>query len=384
MYQMYMPLAKQFYEDVDKKLRQKKFHNSQNEFDSEQFIDYVYGELARFTSFLTVGSEGEANIGYALLKCLKELSFPFADYLEKRLDRRYSSFMVTRKTEDFCQRYFNYGKEHVRNIIDMVERYQSSLPDVEQSVIDKKVLALLPTIKELVSAETVPSQTNQLLDKINSSALALNDLCDNLEISLKDGFVKSLNEQTQVTVDKLKDDKMQVKVMNGQDFNLIIHSSNTPEEFLENEGQGYHQMISTSLIDNQNIRAYQASNVKFAFYGQITPENLISAYSRDASTDFSEEGILSSFSTPDYLSLEGFKGKTRTGEGLSGYSEIMLSGQEISKPDAIVCYDHITEQEKELADKYHLDIILIETEHYKDMLKPDYREQSRDNEDEYA
>ena len=62
----------------------------------------------------------------------------------------------------------------------------------------------------------------------------------------------------------------------------------------------------------------------------------------------------------------------------------MLSGQEISKPDAIVCYDHITEQEKELADKYHLDIILIETEHYKDMLKPDYREQSRDNEDEYA
>ena len=67
MYQMYMPLAKQFYDDVDKKLGQKKFHNSQNEFDSEQFIDYVYGELARFTSFLTVGSEGEANIGYACL-----------------------------------------------------------------------------------------------------------------------------------------------------------------------------------------------------------------------------------------------------------------------------------------------------------------------------
>ncbi len=373
MYQMYMPLAKLFYEHINDKIAKKQFNNSQNKFDFSVFENYVTDQLLQMTTDKTLGYEGEANVGYSVLKCLKDLKMPMTDVFKQKLDRQYSRYRITGKTEDFCQRFFGYGAMHVENLVQMAEAYQNSVQEQGQALIDEKTLNLLPIVKELTSQQQFSSeQIAEFEQKLQASGVDLSQMCDSMEKGLKESFTESLNGQVQATVDALQADSSKLKVLDGQDFNLVIHSSNTPEEFLENSGQDYHQMLSTSLIDNKNIRAYQSANVKFAFYEKINPENLLSAYSRDASTDFSDEGVISSFSNPDYLPLEEFKNKTRKGEGLSGYSEIMLTGQENIRPDAIVCYDKITEREQNLADQYNLDIILIETDRYKEMLKPDY------------
>jgi len=250
----------------------------------------------------------------------------------------------------------------------MVDKYTNSLEN-DKSIFPQKILDVIPTIKEIIKEDKHPiEKITQFSNDLSNSEVKLTSLCDAIEETMKRLFVHNLNKQTQQTVQEIKNNPSKLKRMNGQDFNLIIHSSLTPEAFLNNTGQEYHNMLSTSLIEDGNVRCYQSSNVKFAFYQNIDSESLISAFSGDANTDFTERGVLSSFSTPDYMSINAFKNKTHQGEGLRAYSEIMLKGD--VRPNAIVCYDYLTEREYKLAEKHNLDIILVETKKYPNMLVP--------------
>lgn len=364
-----MPIAKELYEKINQKRENGNFNNSQDVFDYEEYEYYSYYAFSRFETSQTVGFENKANIGFALIECLKSIDMPLATSLEQKLNKEYSRCKVTGKTEDICQRYFHYGKDHVQNTIEIIDKYHESLKDISESKLNESILSLLPTVKQLLEVDKhTQEETAQYIAKLENASFDLTSFCDGIEIRIKKSFVKNLNSDVQKSIEKMKSNPSKLKRMNGQDFNLIIHSSLTPEEFIQSKGLEYHTMISTSLIDDKNIRCYQSGNVKFAFYQQIEQENLISAFSGDGITSFSDEGILTSFAVPDYVPTKEFKSKTRTGQGISAYSEIMIKSM---RPDAIVCYDYVTEQEMELADKYELDLILIETKYYKDMLKPE-------------
>ena len=368
MYQMYMWITKDLYEKANNKREKGDFEAYGSVTEQEQYEEYLFNLLSNFKTSKTTGYEGEANISFALIECLKSIDLSLAEKFEIKLNNQYSRYKFTGKTEDICQKYFHYGKEHVENIVQLIESYQNSLSDIDKSELDENIVSVLPTINELLEKDKHSSvEINELIEKLENSNLNLSSFCDDVEKLLKELFLKNLNLELQKTVDENKSEESKVKIMAGQDFNLLIHSFLTPEEFLENTGSNVHSMISTTLIDNRNIRCYQSRCVKFVFYDSLKDEDLISAFSRDASTDFSDDGILTSFSNPDYITIENFKNKSREGEGLSGYSEIMIKGN--IRPNAIVCFDEPTDQELMLSIKYNLDIILIETEFYKDMLK---------------
>ena len=364
---MYMPIARQLYQKINLKRENGYFEAYSDASEQEAYEDYMFEAFSRFTTSQTVGFEGaDANIGYALIECLKSINKPLADKLEQKLNKMYSRCRATGSTEEICQRYFHYGKAHIENTMELIDNYHNSLKDISESKIDKNILDLLPMIKKLLESDkhSIPDALN-LINRLENANFDLTSFCDNIETKMQKAFAKSLNKDTRRTIEEIKSNPSRLKRMNGQDFNLIIHSSLTPEEFIENQGSEYHNMLSTSLIDDKNIRCYLSGNVKFAFYQPIEQDDVISAFSGDGSTSFSNDGILTSFLVPDYVPTKDFKSKTR--EGYTGYSEIMLKGN--IRPNAIVCFDYVTEHEMELAEKYDLDIILIETKYYKEMLK---------------
>lgn len=368
MYSMYMPIAKELYEKVKQKREDGAFEPYGRFTEQERYEDYMYHVFSNYKTDRTIGFEKDSNIGYVLIKCLKTIDKPLAETIESRLNKYYSIYVFSGETEIICQKYFNYGKDHLKNIIEMIDEYHDSLESVNQSLLGQNVLDILPTIKQIVSTEEHSIEdVDKFIAKLESSNCDLTSFCDDVEMKMKNIFVENLNKETQKTIKEIEANPSRLKRMNGQDFNLIIHSSLTPEDFIKNSGSKYHNMLSTSLIDDRNIRCYQSYNVKFAFYQGIDQENMISAFSGDAVTSFSDHGILTSFKVPDYIPTKNFKNKTREGQGISSYSEIMLKGD--VRPNAIVCFDYVTEQEKDLAEKYDLDLILIETEYYKDMLK---------------
>lgn len=370
MYQMYMPIAKELYEQINQMRTDGHFEAYGNITEQQHYEDCMYDKFADYTTSKTVGFENEANIGYALIKCLKTIDLSLAEKLKNRLNRRYFRLMCTGDVDAMFQIYFNYGKKHVKNILDVIDKYHKTLKDINESKLDKRILEMLPKIKNLLQLEDLSSEDLQMYaDTFENANFDLSSFCDDIEYKMKKSFINNFNKDTRKTVEEIQANPSKLKRMEGQDFNLIIHSSQTPERFIENQYAESHKMLSTSLIDDKNIRCYQSTNTKFAFYKSIEEDDLISAFSGDAVTTFSKDGILGSFATPDYIPIKDFKNETRKGQCIKSYSEIMLKGN--FRPNAIVCFDYATEYEVELAEKYDLDIILIETECYVDMLKPE-------------
>lgn len=366
MYQMYRDIAQQMHDEV----RDMYFRG---ELTTPEVIYEMRDRVNNYRTRYTLGDIGDCNICYALTKCLKSINERLAMYVEKELDKIYDRYAVTGDNNDFCQRFFHYDASHVANILKMIDNYHDSIAKSGQkSQIKPNLLAELPAIKEMLTADHHnPEEMKTYAEKIQNATYDMANFCDNIEKGLKDCFLNGLNNGIQQTVSQITSTDGRLKKLNGQDFDLLIHSSATPEEFLNNDYQ--HQLMSTSLVDDKNIRCYQPNNIKFAFYNAMSNDDFKVAFSHDASTTFSDDGMMSSFSIPKHVTLDAFKADTRQGTGISAYSEIMVDGQ--MRPNAIVCYDYVTEQELDLSQRHNLDLILIDTASYDDMLKPQARDE---------
>lgn len=366
MYQMYKNIAQQMHDEV----RDMYFRG---ELTTPEVIYEMTNRVNNYRTRYTLGDIGDSNVCYAVTKCLKSINERLAMYVERELDKIYDCYAVTGDVDDFCQRFFHYSASHVTNILAMIDNYHDSIAKSGQkSQIRPNLLAELPTIKEILSDDHhSPEKMKAYADKIKNATYDMVNFCDNTEKGLKEYFLHGLNIEIQQTVTNIQSTNGRLKRMNGQNFNLLIHSSATPEEFLDNDYQ--HHMMSTSLVDDKNIRCYQPNNIKFAFYDQMSSDDFKVAFSHDANTTFSDDGMLSSVSVPKYINIDDFKANTRQGTGISAYSEIMVNGQ--MRPSAIVCYDYVTEQELELSQRHNLDLIVIDTASYDDMLKPAPRDE---------
>ncbi len=362
MYKMYSKLVE--------KTCQEMVNKSSN---VEDFIYNFYNHILNYKTRQTIGFEGDANIPYVFVKCLKDINVDIAKVLEKKLNAWFKGkALMAGDTEAFCQLNFGYGKEHLRNTLEMIEKYQNSLSDGKNSVIDDKLLATVPIIEDLLRADKHPKDKIELMFKQLEGG-DLQYFCDGVEISLKQNFVQELNQSIQETKKEIENQPTRLKRLNGQDFNLLIHAAFDPERFLEERTE---DGFSTSLIDNGNICSYGgAGAIRFAFYDGIEEDELLLAKARDASTDYDYDNeTIFSFSTPDYIGLDKFKTKTKNDTSCP-YSEISLGKGNKLKPNAIVCYDVICESEYKIAKQYGLDIILIETKYYDNMKR---QEDTRD------
>ena len=370
MYKMYMATAEKLYNIAVSQRETGVFGEYGTSVEQENFEYFIFDKLSHANTTMTIGYEGITNIGFALINCMKEIDLPLAEKMERELNKQYSRCRYTGKAEDICQRYFHYGKEHVANIIKMIDNYHKTLTDVRESKFDNSIIKIIPTINRILNEQTevrTNDEVQSLISELENSDCNLATFCDDVERKLHKSFIKSLNSETENTVKEILLNDSKLKIMDGQEFSLLIHSSGDAENFLNNDWDNSHNVLSTTLIDDKNIRCYQSSNVKFAFYQELQPSEVVSAFSRDASSTINDDGALSTFSLPSYVPAKNFKAQTRAGQGLSGYSEILVKNTII--PDAIVSFDYVTEDEKRLADTYGLHVILIQTECYKDMLK---------------
>ena len=341
----------------------------------EDFVYNYYNHILSYTTRQTIGHEGDANIPYVFVKCLREKNEDFANILEKKLNGYFKGkAFLAGDTEAFCQLSFGYGKEHLRNTLEMINNYQNSLGDGKESVIYDKLLATVPVIEDLLQSDRHSKEKIESLSKqLQGIGLDLQYFCDSVEMTLKENFVQELNQSIQETKKEIESQPTRLKRFNGQDFNLLIHTAFNPKRFLEDRTE---DGFSTSLIDNGNICCYGgAGGTRFAFYDGIEEDKLLLAKSRDASTDYDYENeTIDSFSIPDYIALDKFKNKTKN-DTTAPYSEISMGKGNNLKPNAIVCYDVICEDEYKIAKQHGLDIILIETKYYDNMKR---QEDTRD------
>ena len=333
----------------------------------EDFIYNFYNHILNYKTRQTIGFEGEANIPYVFVKCLKDINIELADILEKKLNVWFKGkAFLAGDTEAFCQLSFGYGKEHLRNTLEMISNYQNSLSDGKESVINDKLLATAPVIEDLLQSDRHSKEKMESFSKqLQSTDLDLQYFCDSVEMTLKENFVQELNQSIQETKKEIESQPTRLKRFNGQDFNLLIHAAFDPERFLEERTE---DGFSTSLIDNGNICSYGgAGAIRFAFYDEVEEDKLLLANTNDTSTNYDYDNeTIDSFSTPDYIALDKFKSKTKDNTTFS-YSEISLGKGNNLQPNAVVCYDVVTKHEYELAKQHGLDIILIETKYYDNM-----------------
>ena len=341
----------------------------------EDFIYNFYNHILSYKTSQTIGFEGDANIPYVFVKCLKDINVDLANILEKKLNGYFKGkAFLAGDTEAFCQLSFGYGKEHLRNTLEMINNYQNSLGDGKESVIYDKLLATVLVIEDLLKSDRHSKEKIESLSKqLQGIGLDLQSFCDSVEATLKQNFVQELNQSIQETKKVMETQPTRLKRFNGQDFNLLIHAAFDPERFLEERTE---DGFSTSLIDNGNICSYGgAGAIRFAFYDEVEEDKLLLANTNDTSTNYDYDNeTIDSFSTPDYIALDKFKNKTKN-DTTSSYSEISLGKGNNLQPNAIVCYDVICESEYKIAKQYGLDIILIETKYYDNMKR---QEDTRD------
>ncbi|MBQ8522147.1 MAG: hypothetical protein IJ458_00595 [Clostridia bacterium] len=364
MYKMYSKLVE--------KTTQEMIDKSSN---VDDFIYNYYNHILEYKTSQTVGFEGDANIPYVFVKCLKDINIELANILEKKLNIWFEGkAFLAGDTEAFSQLNFGYGKEHLRNTLEMINNYQNSLGDGKESVVSDKLLAIVLIIEDLLRTDKHSKEKMELLSQqLQKVDLDLQYFCDNVEQILKQNFVQELNQSIQETKKEIESQPTRIKRFNGQDFNLLIHTAFNPKRFLERRTE---DGFSTSLIDNENICCYGgAGGTRFAFYDGIEEDKLLLASARDASTDYDYDNeTIDSFSIPDYIALDKFKNKTKNEENFP-ISEISLGKGNNLKPNAIVCYDVICEDEYKMAKQHGLDIILIETKYYDNMKR---QEDTRD------
>lgn len=376
MFQMYMPMAQQRLAKAQQDFNERKalgyYNNDTPEEAEREYINFIVTEFEKTTN-KTIGAEdaeGKNNIAYVLTRCLAQTDPLLAEKVKKRLDFKMTPRANSGNKEAICQKYFHYNKGHVENTLEMIEKYHQSLGNNQPSILSKDVLDLIPILELLSQPGRFDDATKQVvLQELESTRCNLSTFCDDIEMQMREVFLSSFNTARQQTVDHIAHNPSRLTRMKGKPFNLLIHSSESPEDFLNNTSN-FNPMFSTTLIDERNIKGYAPGEVKFAFYQQIPQDMFIASFSGDASTSFDDDGILSTpLTRADYTPVDTFKSTTRDGNGYNGYSEIMI--RRGLKPDAIVCYDRVTERERQIADQYNLDIILIETEYYNDMVRND-------------
>ena len=357
---------------------QKTAENLYNDFckthdrEDEGFAEALFNKIKDIKTDFTIGFEGEADISYSIVDCLKSIDPAAANEVEVMLDKNNQTLIMFSRDLDkvreaVCQRIFHYGIEHLKNTIQMIEKYQNSLNNPEDSILDAKTIEILPVLKSIETASK--EDFVGILKKISEFGIKTYDFCDDVEKTLRQEFVKDVNTGINATTEMFKQSPSRIKRLEGQKFDLAIHTAIYPDMLMEERGE---RGFSLSLIDDKNAMCYHPSDIKFAFYSGFKADEMLYAKTNDGSTDYSDNGEFSSFGVPDWTTAESFKKNTReNGNSKMNYSEISVAQGNSMRPDAIVCFDIVSQRELDFANKYNLDIILIDTSKYPDMIKPE-------------
>lgn len=171
------------------------------------------------------------------------------------------------------------------------------------------------------------------------------------------------------------DDDIPVFECNGQDFSFIIHVFNAFEArsdevysvssmFKNTVGRSY---ISTSYINQHHYKGTSHGKKNSIFiFEDFSFENLIGYSFNDLCIDGNEKNSLDVTLRDDYyVDMFEMSCLTRVFNEFAFY-RINNNGYRLL-PSAILCYDEITEKEKNISRYYQMPIVLIKIDAYKDL-----------------
>lgn len=174
----------------------------------------------------------------------------------------------------------------------------------------------------------------------------------------------SLINQEIIDVSKLKFTKpsgITIYELNGEEFLLPVHVMQKNRTELIKWDNGIHKTLCLSLIGTENLGTYRnAEEYMIVGFKELDINSIMHVYHSDSFTEKEKSTKrVNEIYTPHEL-----LNKTR------GYNEILINqnslGNTILKPDYIVCYDIVTENDIKCAkDLGNIPIIKINTKKYK-------------------
>lgn len=370
MNEMYMPIAQELYDKVKEKYKNNDIILPANKPKEEGLIDYFFEAIIKYSTDLTVGKEGVVKIPYQILDCFKTINPKLAARLETKIDKHFDE-LKTVDIDSFSQFYFHYNIEHVKNLKEILDKREESAA-VTWEKLDEKYPGLHDVLNKICAPdkEFATEDLHVLSDKMKSLSVPFETICDDLEFKLKNSFTNSINTVTEETKEMLSQQSSRLKILDGQGFNLLVHSSGEPDHIME---QKEEKGFSASLVDQGNINHCSSGpdSVLFAFNQKLVPQDIATATAGDAGAECNDAGIWKSQRVPDFLPIDDYKEATKNPHnGEQPHTEINLNKTVNLQPSAIVCYDVVTYEELDMAKKFDLDIILIDTSKYGNMLKP--------------
>lgn len=367
MHHKYYNMIKELYDGQVKSQKEWDEKNPKQKISKE---DSIYCFMLDCDNFSAPSIVGFLNMPYIACRNLYDINPQLAEEVKLELDKRFDKEISIKFNlkEHLSQRFLNFPYLGVKRYLGLLNKYLSSLDNKEDCKISVALLKKASIIEKIYNKDLNKiddMEFNKLIKILSDDKLMY--FINDLDKELRGAFAKHLNDKLSLTKKELDIQKGEVKVLDGQSFDLLIHST----YFTKLIDDRYDDIgFCASLIDDKNICCWNKDAIKFAFYN-IGVNDVACALCEDNYSS-SDRDIFSVSQLPDFISLDLFKEKTRN-EGSSGYNEINISYKHNLYPDAIVCFDTIKEEEKELANKHNLNIILIDTKHYPEMIK-NYKE----------
>ena len=135
--------------------------------------------------------------------------------------------------------------------------------------------------------------------------------------------------------------------LNGENFYLYIHSSRAG--FWKNN----KKTLCLSLISHDNISTIDDDSIIFGF-SKLSIDNIMHMYHSDSFSS-QEEGT---YKVHDIETKENLIKKT------TSYNEILYKEEDDFKPDYIVCFDNVDDNDRVIARELNIPIVLINSKKY--------------------
>ncbi len=259
--------------------------------------------------------------------------------------------------------------EKLKDLLIEITRKNEYVSSLNKSV-EREDLELIDELKEL----------SDLMDKVPNFAEKF--------VRLMKTARKTFETQVRRSISKLKTTQIEhesgatvYEIDYKSPFMMLVHSQVIKqverEVIMPNVPKARHELnVSMSLLDNNHLRTFGDKNLEdYVNFGFISiGENALKhAYVRDSFTDYAVsrgnirrlEYVVSEY-PPTYIDLQNFMAWTAD----NNYNELKIhahanatssSGENIMKPDYILCKDNIREIEIEISKKFNIPIVFVNT-----------------------
>jgi len=320
-----------------------------------------------------LNTTGAYHCPYVMAKTLKDIGYPrvskdVLNRLNEYYDRELSPWPDSR--DHFFQRVFNYPPKVVESRLRAYKDYMNNLKHKNKCPFDEDTLDVIEYIYQFVKnfnddnwMENI-RELKDILEELKNFPYDLTTLCDNIELTLRKNFAKELRESVTPTWEELQKQEGRIKVLDGQDFRLLVHDGGRHIVTGREDNIGF----CASLIDQNNTITYKAHGgaIQYVFI-DIQDDDISCAASTDSYTG-NDRALFSNNKDFEFIDIDTFQERTLY-DSYAGYNEINFAYSTKIKPKAIVCYDEVDQQSLNFAEENDLQIILIKTECYPNMCK---------------